>query len=81
MMDTAMKYVIGGILGFMLGAGVEMERNKYTPVGAYAQFGVAYGCGEVAGTKNAIKVFKPENEQRPELPQCSDYRMLWEAVR
>ena len=80
-MNSAMKYIIGGVLGVMLGGGIEFERaNHETQISTLVQFGAAYGCGRNAGMMYAIKKIKPDTEQMPELSQCSDYRMMWEAL-
>ena len=76
-----MKYVIVAILCLLLGAGFEFERNKHETHNVYVQLGAAYGCGDLAGKKYAIKVLNPDVEQIPEMSWCSDYRMLWEAVK
>ena len=76
-----MKYVIVAILASLLGAGIEFERGNHEIHASYAQLGGAYGCGDLAGKKYAIKTLKPDAERLPELSVCADYRMLWEAVR
>jgi uncharacterized membrane protein YebE (DUF533 family) len=81
MTGNAMKYIIGAILGMMLGAGIEYERGGHEIHTSYAQLGAAYGCGDLAGKKYAIKTLNPAAEQMPEISICSDYRMLWEAVK
>ena len=76
-----MKYVIVAILAALLGAGIEFERNTHeTKISTLLQFGIAYGCGRNAGMEYAIKKINPGAEHLAELPQCSDYRMLWEAL-
>ena len=75
-----MRYIIVAILAALIGAGIEFERNRQAP-NVYAQLGVAYGCGRNAGMMYAIKMFKPTEDVGREIPQCSDYRMLWEAIK
>ena len=58
-----MKYVIGAILGFMLGAGVEYE------------YGNAYGCGVIATLKETNARFGGK-VQMPETQWCAGYREL-----
>jgi hypothetical protein len=76
-----MKYIIVAILCLLLGAGIEYERSKHETRNVYAQMGAAYGCGDLAGKRYAIKTLNPAAEQAPEMSICSDYRMLWEAVK
>ena len=73
-----MRYIIGAILGIMLGAGIEYERGGHEIKLAYMQLGGAYGCGELAGKKYVIHTLKPDAEQLPELPWCADFRDMWE---
>lgn len=80
-----MKYIIVAIIvvipAALLGAGIEFERGTSKIKINYAQLGFAYGFGNVAGMKHAIKVLKPDEELPLEQTKCSDYRMLWEAVQ
>ena len=80
-MSNAMKYIIGAILGMMIGGGIEYERGKHEIRNIYVQMGGAYGCGDLAGKKYAVKTLDPNKQQSPELSVCADYRMLWEAVK
>jgi hypothetical protein len=76
-----MKYIIVAILAALLGAGIEFERSTYDIKLVGAQLGVAYGCGRNAGMMYAIKMFKPDEAGERELPQCSTYRLRWEALQ
>ena len=76
--SIGIKYIIGAILGIMLGAGIEYERGGSEIQMARRLLGDAYGCGELAGMKASIKKLNPTVEQLPELPWCSDFRDMWE---
>lgn len=74
-----MKYIIGAILGFMLGAGVEFEIGSIPRRAVLMQTRNAYGCGLLAATKDAIKSLEPNAKIEPEQPWCAEYRKLWDA--
>lgn len=76
-----MKYIIVAILAALLGAGIEFERGTHDIKITYMQLGVSYACGRNAGIKYAIATIKPDEALAPELPQCVDNRMLWEAMQ
>ena len=81
-MANLMKFIIGGVLGFMFGGGLEFEyargfRDTQAAMMSI-QLGGAYGCGELAGKASALRIFKPDANQLPELPMCADFRDMWE---
>jgi hypothetical protein len=74
-----MKYVIGAILGFMLGAGVEYEYGTAYMRSALhvasLELGNAYGCGVIATLKETNARFGGK-VQMPETQWCAGYREL-----
>ncbi len=75
-----MKYIIGAILGVMVGGGFEFEHERYAVTRLTYELGNAYGCGLIAGKISMVKppvIDEPQNFV--ERPWCAEYRKIWDA--